>query len=182
VECSRKKPPQIAHHHDIPATVTITRERHAFEGQSLTVINSIRRRGDLLLLVSLPDGSRSLIPARWSDWRKEGGGDDGDDSPLPDDAAGSRDLGRLSDLLHLSRVFDAFRRRLDEPALPGESHHAVDPCVSRPDRTIAEPPKVKSSVKTVGPSRRSLSNGGTRNSRTIDRPNGRHRLGEGNQQ
>jgi hypothetical protein len=49
--------------------VTITRERHPFEGQSLAVISSIRRRGVLLVLVVLPDGSRSLIPADWTDWR-----------------------------------------------------------------------------------------------------------------
>lgn len=102
--------------------MTITRERHAFEGQSLTVINRIRRRGDLLLLVSLPDGSRSLIPARWSDWREDGEGDDGGDSLLPDDAATSRNLARLSDLLHLSRVFDALRRRFDKAGFArGES-------------------------------------------------------------
>ena len=50
--------------------MTITRERHAFEGQSLAVISSIRRRGVLLVLVVLPDGSRSLIPAEWTDWRE----------------------------------------------------------------------------------------------------------------
>ncbi len=48
--------------------MTVLRERHAFEGQTLAVISSIRRRGVLLLLVSLPDGSRSLIPAKWTSW------------------------------------------------------------------------------------------------------------------
>ena len=51
--------------------MTITRERHAFEGKNLAVISSIRRRGVLLLLVCLPDGSRSLIPASWTDWSPE---------------------------------------------------------------------------------------------------------------
>ncbi|MET4754417.1 hypothetical protein [Bradyrhizobium sp. RT11b] len=53
-------------HRDIPDSLTITRERHAFEGQSLAVISSIRRRG-VLVLVVLPDGRRSLIPANWTD-------------------------------------------------------------------------------------------------------------------
>ena len=53
--------------------MTITRERHPFEGQSLAVISSIRRRGVLLVLVVLPDGSRSLIPADWTDWKARAG-------------------------------------------------------------------------------------------------------------
>jgi hypothetical protein len=43
--------------------VTILRERHPFEGRILQVMSTIHRRGILLLLVVLPDGSRSLIPA-----------------------------------------------------------------------------------------------------------------------
>jgi len=59
--------------------VTITRERHPFEGRSLAVISSIRRGGVLLLLVSLPDGSRSLIPAEWTDWDEgHAGGNEGE--------------------------------------------------------------------------------------------------------
>jgi hypothetical protein len=49
--------------------VTVIRRRHAFEGQTLSVIHSIKRRGVLLALVILPNGSRSLIPAAWTDWR-----------------------------------------------------------------------------------------------------------------
>ena len=33
------------------------------------MISSIKRRGVLLVLVILPNGSRSLIPAAWTDWR-----------------------------------------------------------------------------------------------------------------
>jgi hypothetical protein len=47
--------------------VTIVRKRHAFEGQTLSVISSIKRRGVLLVLVILPNGSRSLIPVAWTD-------------------------------------------------------------------------------------------------------------------
>ncbi len=49
----------------------ITREHHAFEGRALAAISSIRRRGVLFVLVALPDGSRSLIPAKWTDWNAE---------------------------------------------------------------------------------------------------------------
>jgi hypothetical protein len=46
--------------------VTIQRERHPFEGRSLQLMGTVKRRGTLLLLVVLPDGSRSLVPASWT--------------------------------------------------------------------------------------------------------------------
>src|ERR1700686_976005 len=66
--CQRKRR-QTTHLRDHPDYVTIIRERHAFEGQKLAAISSIKRRGVLLILVILPNGSRSLIPASWTDWR-----------------------------------------------------------------------------------------------------------------
>jgi hypothetical protein len=101
--CQRKQP-QTTHHHHIPATVTITRERHAFEGRSLPALSSIRRRGVLLLLVSLPDGSRALIPAKWTDWNEV--------AASPEEGASPNDLGRIDDLLHLRKVLDALIGRL----------------------------------------------------------------------
>jgi hypothetical protein len=53
---------------DFPDAVMITREHHPFEGCALAVIGSIRRRGVLFALACLPDGSRVLIPAQWTDW------------------------------------------------------------------------------------------------------------------
>jgi hypothetical protein len=47
--------------------VTILRERHPFEGRVLLALGAVHRRGVALLLVVLPDGSRSLIPAGWTD-------------------------------------------------------------------------------------------------------------------
>jgi ABC transporter substrate binding protein len=37
-------------------------------------MSTIHRRGILLLLVVLPDGSRSLIPANWTNWESAGDG------------------------------------------------------------------------------------------------------------
>src|SRR5208337_4014225 len=48
-------------------TVTLTRRRHPFEGRSLRVLGSMRRHGTAELLVVLPDGSKRLIPAAWTD-------------------------------------------------------------------------------------------------------------------
>jgi hypothetical protein len=45
----------------------IRRKRHAFDGKTLAAIDDLRRRGVHYLLAILPDGSRSLIPAAWTD-------------------------------------------------------------------------------------------------------------------
>ena len=71
----------------------------------MAVISSIRRRGVLLLLASLPDGSRSLIPAAWTDWRlKEALPTSIDDLP--------HTLGRVNDLLQARTIIDALLDRL----------------------------------------------------------------------
>src|ERR1700730_17021399 len=66
-ECSRRTPPHTTHLRDFPRPVTILRERHPFEGRVLQALGATHRRGVALLLVVLPDGSRSLIPAGWTD-------------------------------------------------------------------------------------------------------------------
>jgi Family of unknown function (DUF5372) len=73
-------------------TVTLTRRRHPFEGRSLQVLGSMRRHGAAELLVVLPDGSKRLIPAAWTDLEQPAGGGD--------DAAAT--LGSVPDLLQLS--------------------------------------------------------------------------------
>ena len=114
--------------------MTITRERPPFEGRSLAVISSIRRGGVLFLLVSLPDGSRSLVPAQWTDWRK---GDAGDVRALPDDDTALRSLGSLADLLGLRHLVDALRSRSIGSVPQTESRHATDPGLSRPARSTS---------------------------------------------
>ena len=66
------------------SVVVVTRRRHPLEGQSLRVLGGMRRHGRLELLLVLPDGSKSLIPAAWTDldWaaahrRRRGRGDAG---------------------------------------------------------------------------------------------------------
>ena len=50
-----------------PVTVTITRPRDPLEGESLAVLGRVHRHGRLELLVALPDGSKRLVPAQWTD-------------------------------------------------------------------------------------------------------------------
>jgi hypothetical protein len=151
--------------------VTITRERHAFEGQSLAVISSIRRRGVLFALVVLPDGSRSLIPANWTDWSKE----QANRTPADDAGNGSHELGRLGDLLHLRKVIDALHDRHVDSASCKESSHAIESGFSRPARSSTEPLSSGPIGDVVGPDRRSLAHSGTGDPHTSYRP---HAVGQ----
>jgi hypothetical protein len=95
--------------------VTITRAHHAFEGESLTVVGQAHRHNCLHLLLVLPDGSRSLIPASWTDFP-------GSDQTIRTGHTPHVALASLSDLLHARSIIDALLRRLptfrEEPAQP----------------------------------------------------------------
>jgi hypothetical protein len=73
-----------------PAEVTVTRHRDALEGQALRVLARLRRHGGTELLVVLPDGSKRMIPAEWTD-AAPAGGEDG--------CGAAATLGAVSDLL-----------------------------------------------------------------------------------
>jgi hypothetical protein len=75
------------------STVRITRPRHPFEGRPLPVLGSMRRHGARELLVVLPDGSKRLIPASWTDAALPDGGQAGN---------GPGTLGTAADLLGLA--------------------------------------------------------------------------------
>ena len=93
---------------DVPDQVTVIRKRHAFEGETLAVISSIKRRGVLLVLVILPNGSRSLVPAAWTDWR------DAAASPIDEDIVDTSSLGKLGDLLQLRKVIGETNTRFSD--------------------------------------------------------------------
>ena len=126
--------------------MTITRRCHPFEGQALAVISSIKRRGVLLVLVIVPNGSRSLIPAAWTDWREA----QGNASPGDDDIDDAVSLGRLGDLLQLRSIIDALQCRQSESAPHTESLHAVEPRVSGPAATVDRSHTVEPSGEHTG--------------------------------
>ena len=103
----RRKQPHTTHHQDLPATVTITRSHHAFEGQSLVVQGRVHRQDRAHLLLVLPDGSRSLIPADWTNLQSS-------EHTAVDLSAGVS-LAPLSDLLHARTIVDALLRQLPAP-------------------------------------------------------------------
>lgn len=62
----------------------------------------MHRNGILHLILVLPDGTRSLIPAAWTDL-----------GPSLSDQHSSVTIGSLPDLLHARKVVDSLLRKLD---------------------------------------------------------------------
>ena len=93
----------------------IIREKHPLEGQALRVLGRMHREGALHLILSLPDGGTSLIPAAWTDL-----------NGIAARSRSARILGRVADLMHMRRVVDVLLRRQDMtgsgPAEPENSH------------------------------------------------------------
>ncbi len=91
------------HHQYLPEKVTVVRPRHPFEGKSLSVFTAMQRKGRLLLVLILPDGSKSWVPADWTDLA----------SPTRSFSAPTvNTLGSLEDLLHARAIADALLGRL----------------------------------------------------------------------
>ena len=149
--------------------VTLTRRRHPFEGRPLPVLGSMLRHGAMELLVVLPDGSKRLIPAAWTDLESSSAGG-GSDGPAA--------LGTVADLLGLSVLVSELAAR---NAGSGEQAARKSPCkeddraacsaqsaagpgsgaTPRPDR--ASPRRAGGSgVDAAGPPGREGSGGGRR--------------------
>jgi len=115
--------------------VTILRERHPFEGRVLLALGAVHRRGVALLLVVLPDGSRSLIPAGWTDLAAIRVAEP--TAAIENDRHHS--LARLVDFLHARTILDALLSRVPSPrpnpATTEESCRATDSGASRAARS-----------------------------------------------
>src|ERR671918_801773 len=130
--CCRTSRRHTAHVGDLPATATIVRRGHPFEGQTLAVFGWMRKQGRLELCLVLPDGSKSLIPAGLTDI---------DSGTEPAD--GPETLGSLADLLHARAVADGLIHRAeaqrfedaDEPT--EEVPHAATAATGRAERGTA---------------------------------------------
>ena len=79
--------------------MTVTRPRHPLQDRSLRVLGGMRRHGFMELLLELPDGSKSLIPAAWTDAQP----------PIGDGAGEVATLGSLADLLHVCELIEDLR-------------------------------------------------------------------------
>ncbi len=77
----------------LPVTVTVTRAKHPLEGQALRLLGKMRRHGHEELLCVLDDGTKSLVPASWTNYP-------GAEAAV----APSTTLGTLADLLVASTL------------------------------------------------------------------------------
>ena len=92
--------------------MTVVRTRHAFEGRALKVMGRRHRGGALHLLLQLPDGSRLLIPAAWTDLHvSTRSADVGCDAPESAHEAAAT-LGSVTELLQARTVVNALLRGL----------------------------------------------------------------------
>ena len=129
-----RKPPQTTHIRNHPDRVTITRNHHPFEGQSLEVLRSLNKHGRLLFVVFLPDGSKSHIPALWTDHAGK----------MPETLGLTGTVDHLQKLRTLS---DALLQRTASPAdappaspkQESESHAATESAVHRHSHSPAIP-------------------------------------------
>src|SRR5262249_10299930 len=117
-ECCRRNLRHTTHRHHFPERVIITRPHHPFYGQSLEVLRQARMPAGLQFVLILPDGSKSLVPAEWTDFNTP-------ISPPPVIEL----LGSQQHLLCLHSLVDfLLRRAADAPITSGaaqESHAAT---------------------------------------------------------
>jgi len=83
--------------------VFVRREHHPLLGKQLLVYGWMRRHGRLDLILVLPDGSKSLVPASWTDLDPQIAG-----RPEPEPSGG---LASVSQLLRARAVVDALLAR-----------------------------------------------------------------------
>ena len=94
-------------------TVRIVRSRHPLQGHCLTVLGRVCRHGRLELLLVLPDGSKTLVPAAWTDHNATDG------AVEPISGGLSATLGTVADLLAARELVSALAaRRGREPSTP----------------------------------------------------------------
>ena len=119
-QCYQRKLRHTTHLEGLPSKVIILREHHPLRGQPLELFSWSHRKGSLHLTLVLPDGSRSLIPAAWTDLDTN----NLQTPPSDDRPSKSVTIGLLSNLLHARKVVDSLLRKLDAseqvPTIPSK--------------------------------------------------------------
>ncbi len=147
------------------SAVTVTRANHPLTGRVLSVLGRMRRQGQVQLLVVLPDGSKTLMPAVWTDDAAAADPSVSQATVEALDRTGKHDfaavLAGTDDLLRACRLVEAFARR--EEAGQGqaarkspceEADHAACPVESDP-RSGPGATGTSTRVTTTSPGQRS---------------------------
>ncbi len=100
------------------------------EGKALRVHGHIHRKGTYHLTLELPDGTRSFIPASWTDL--DGAGPTSGEPS----ACLSTLIGSVCDLLHARKVVDALLRKL-EAQRPSEENRSQEDKHATPTGLLA---------------------------------------------
>ena len=147
----------------------VIRSRHPFEGRSLEFFRTMHRRGRLYLILILPDGSKSMIPADWTDFVSV-------TRPRQALSVQARaPLGSVEDLLHTRVITDALLNRV--AAITSEAAEKESPLAGKPSESLRSASRGKLSLGS--PAGRATASG-HRHPGTVDRQ--RHpipRRGEG---
>ena len=116
-------------------TVRIVRSRHPLQGHCLTVLGRVCRHGRLELLLVLPDGSKTLVPAAWTDHNANDG------AVEPISGGLSATLGKVADLLAARELVSALaaRRGRDTVQAAGQSPSKEDSHAARTAQSAAGP-------------------------------------------
>lgn len=96
----------------LPDSVRVTRTGHPMQGRDLAVWGQLRRRGQLVLVLVLPDGSKKQIPASWTDLAA--GSQTRQAGDATGQAPGGGVLASVSDLLHVREVISGLATRVAE--------------------------------------------------------------------
>lgn len=97
----------------------------------------MHRKGRLYLIVILPDGSKSLIPADWTDFVSVTG-------PRQALSVHPATLGSVEDLLHARTITDALLNRL--AATKGETAEKESPLARKPSEPLRSASRRKLSL------------------------------------
>lgn len=116
-------------------TVRIVRSRHPLRGHCLTVLGRVCRHGRLELLLVLPDGSKTLVPAAWTDHNATDG------AVEPISGGLSATLGTVADLLAARELVSALaaRRGRDTVQAARQSPSKEDSHAARTAQSAAGP-------------------------------------------
>jgi len=111
-------------------SVMVTRKRHCMEGQMLEVLGKMVCRGQIQLLVVLGDGTKTLMPATWTDF----GAETEIASDISDHAT-TATLGSLEDLVAIRALVD----RLTQSQAARQSSCKEDNRATKPAQSDTRP-------------------------------------------
>ena len=109
------------HIQDLPSKVKVRRKRHPFDGKKLEVFSKIHRKGTLYLVVILPDGSKTMLPAEWTDYEED---------HQEESSSSKKIIGTIDDLLQICRVVEPLLQKqkqneLEYASLFKEADHST---------------------------------------------------------